>query len=53
MASIEKPFEFVQMDNSSIYVSLEDACELLINGFQFKLMDDHRDKFGWFENQLK
>lgn len=50
MASLGKPFEFVQMDNSSIFVSLEDACELLVNGFQYKMMNDHRDKVGWFEH---
>jgi hypothetical protein len=50
MASLEKPFEFVQMNGSSLYASLEDACELLVNGFQYKMMNDHRDKVGWFEH---
>ena len=53
MASLEKPFEFILMDNSSIFVSLEDAGELLVNGFRYKMMDDHRDKVGWFEHYEK
>lgn len=42
MASIEKPFEFIFKNGNKMFVSLEDACILLVNGLQFNKMTDHR-----------